>query len=597
MDAAPDNLADNELMQADNADLDERGAVSKRKGTVPLNTASYDDQVERIIEWSRKDGTKVLLAVIGDKLCKINDDYTKTDLQTLASADMGYFSYADNFFFCDGEEYRYYDGTTVYPVEMGEPASSPTLGKSGSGTGLAAGTYKGKVVFVNSAGAESQSSKEASVTITAGQQIDWSNIQVGPAGTTKRRLYRTVANGSEFKQLADIDDNETTTYTDSTADAGLGASITIDNDLTPIKRCRIFLWHTKSQRIFAIGDSEDRTALYYSEPGEPAYFKEVSKLYPTTGDGPAYGLALFGESMMVIYQNSNWAWKGVDPNQDAEWVKLPSEQGTVANRTIRLTPNSLTLLGQGGIISLSPGLIDYSIILLTGDELVKNRTKNKVTSIIRSIANRGIACSLYDRINERYLMAYTDTPGAARNNKIMVLDWDLQSFIVYTGLQVNDFCQLSNGDILLASDGYILKMGEGYKDWDCETGSYKAINWLVKSKQYNLDHPFNIKKFKKFFFAAKQFDKEEVNVDIRLMLGYEEVVFSSISLDESFAWGDIWGKPWGWTDLITKEARVKGKELRIQVELSNNVVDQPAVIYGFAFQYALKKVKGAKVDA
>jgi hypothetical protein len=41
---------------------------------------------------------------------------------------------------------------------------------------------------------------------------------------TKRRIYRTAANGSTFKVVADINDNATTTYADSLADASLGST-------------------------------------------------------------------------------------------------------------------------------------------------------------------------------------------------------------------------------------------------------------------------------------------------------------------------------------------------------------------------------------
>lgn len=596
VDAAPDNLADNELMLAENADLDERGAISKRRGTAPLNAASYGEQVEQLIEWSRRDGTKILLAVVGTTLCKINADYTKTNLQNLAGAGIGYFSYADNFFFCDGANYWYYDGTNVRTVETDGPATAPTLAGSGSGSGLAAGEYKGKVVFVNDAGALSAPSPEKAVTITAGQQIDWSAIATGPAGTTKRRLYRTAVGGSIFKFLHEIPDNTTTTYTDKTADANLGAALPADNDLAPIKRCKHFLWHPKSQRIFAVGDTDDRAALYYSEPGEPGYWRETSKLYPTTGDGPAYGLALFGEAMMVIYQNSNWAWKGVSPATDAEWIKLPSDQGTVAGRTIRLTPNSLTFLSQGGIISLSPGLIDYSIVMLTGSEMIKNRAKDKVTSIIRSITNQGIACAVYDRINERYLLAYTDTPGATRNNKVLVMDWGLQSFTTYTGLQVNDLIQRANGDILIATDGYILKAGQGYKDWDLSTGDYKPIAFRVKTKQWDLDYPIYQKKTRKIFLAAKQYGVEASAVDIKVSAGYPSIEFIDVSLDESFVWGEVWGTVWGWTDYTMLEGKCKLKGHRFQVDILNNEIDQPVTLYGIAFEYRVKKAKGVKIQ-
>jgi hypothetical protein len=61
-------------------------------------------------------------------------------------------------------------------------------------------------------------------------QVALSSIGLGPSGTTSRKVYRTVAAGSQLKLLTTIADNTTTTYTDSTADASLGANApTSDN--------------------------------------------------------------------------------------------------------------------------------------------------------------------------------------------------------------------------------------------------------------------------------------------------------------------------------------------------------------------------------
>ena len=58
---------------------------------------------------------------------------------------------------------------------------------------------------------------------TAGSgQMNLSSIVLGPAGTTGRRLYRTEANGADFKFVRTISDNVTTTYVDNTADSSLG---------------------------------------------------------------------------------------------------------------------------------------------------------------------------------------------------------------------------------------------------------------------------------------------------------------------------------------------------------------------------------------
>ncbi len=61
-------------------------------------------------------------------------------------------------------------------------------------------------------------------TATA-NQVAVSSIPIGAAAVTSRKLYRTAAAGSQLKLLATIADNTTTTYTDTTADAGLGANV------------------------------------------------------------------------------------------------------------------------------------------------------------------------------------------------------------------------------------------------------------------------------------------------------------------------------------------------------------------------------------
>lgn len=60
---------------------------------------------------------------------------------------------------------------------------------------------------------------------TAGNQVALSSIPIGASAVTARKVYRTVAAGAQLKLLTTIADNTTTTYTDSTADASLGANV------------------------------------------------------------------------------------------------------------------------------------------------------------------------------------------------------------------------------------------------------------------------------------------------------------------------------------------------------------------------------------
>jgi hypothetical protein len=66
--------------------------------------------------------------------------------------------------------------------------------------------------------------------------IALSAIPIGEATVTGRKLYRTAANGSQLKFLANLNDNTTTTYLDTQADVNLGANAPTVNNGTPTAR-------------------------------------------------------------------------------------------------------------------------------------------------------------------------------------------------------------------------------------------------------------------------------------------------------------------------------------------------------------------------
>jgi hypothetical protein len=61
-------------------------------------------------------------------------------------------------------------------------------------------------------------------TATA-NQVALTGVPIGATSVTQRKIYRTVAAGAQLKLLTTLADNTTTTYTDSTADASLGANV------------------------------------------------------------------------------------------------------------------------------------------------------------------------------------------------------------------------------------------------------------------------------------------------------------------------------------------------------------------------------------
>lgn len=88
------------------------------------------------------------------------------------------------------------------------------------------GAYTYKVTFINSIGETAGGTTSATVS-PVNQQVNVTNISVGAAGTTARKLYRTAAGGADGTQklVATINDNTTTAYTDNIADGSLGATV------------------------------------------------------------------------------------------------------------------------------------------------------------------------------------------------------------------------------------------------------------------------------------------------------------------------------------------------------------------------------------
>lgn len=122
----------------------------------------------------------------------------------------------------------------VYDLADGPPGTAKRLYRTAAGgsqlklvTAVAAGVavYDDGVADA-SLGANVPTSNTAGAEITAATV---SSIATGPAGTTARKLYRTVAAGSQLKLVVSLGDNSTTAWLDTTSDAALGANAPVSD--------------------------------------------------------------------------------------------------------------------------------------------------------------------------------------------------------------------------------------------------------------------------------------------------------------------------------------------------------------------------------
>jgi|GEM_PF-4238489 len=106
------------------------------------------------------------------------------------------------------------------------PTSAASAALAGSGVGnVDDGKHYYVVTFYDGTG-ETEYGPWVALTVadkSVDGQVDLSNIPLGPAGTTGRRIYRSKVGEFEHYRLTEISDNTTTTYTDNIADASLGS--------------------------------------------------------------------------------------------------------------------------------------------------------------------------------------------------------------------------------------------------------------------------------------------------------------------------------------------------------------------------------------
>lgn len=116
---------------------------------------------------------------------------------------------------------------TLSGFTLSKPSSAPTAAAGTvSGSLDTSAVYQYKVTYVTGFGESLPNASAASVTTTSTGSVELTAIPVSAdTNVIQRKIYRTVGGGTSFLLLATIDDNSTTTYTDTIADGSLGAAV------------------------------------------------------------------------------------------------------------------------------------------------------------------------------------------------------------------------------------------------------------------------------------------------------------------------------------------------------------------------------------
>ena len=521
-----DALSEKELLVAENIDYSRRGNLSKRPDVSNYNSTSYNMQVERVFEWIKENGQSELMAVMADEyMYKIDGPDSKTQLFKLEN------TYIDNevlknyMYFLDGNNYYRIDDETFTVEPVPEKDTSEK--------------QEADEVFDAELGAGH--SLEDDFSIAENSETVYKNQDMETEYTKNTDYSMDYANGN-ITPLSDGDMKDGEAYY-----IEYEYIEPSDNDLSSIKNCKYITRHEKSYRFFCAGNPNDPKALYYSEYNDPQYFKDISVLYPTTNDGPIQGLSTINDMLVVFFKHSIWVWRGIDPERDAVWEKMPVKHGTKNHRTIELAYNSLTFVDNNGIYTLNT------------NKGLKNIARDKVINEIKEIENYDYNTTIFDPYNDRYLLAYSDLNG--KNDKILALDWALGSYSVWTGIQVNDFCYTQDGKLFIASQDYIKQLNKTASE------TSNSINYHLKTKELNLGNPHYKKVIKKIMLDFDNLDSS-AEITVNLIVDGNTVKTFNITAEDTIN-------------------RVLEKGSKVQLEIINNQSGVDINFFGFAVEYMI----------
>jgi len=210
--------------------------------------------------------------------------------------------------------------------DQGTPVATP------SGSGSFTGAYEYRVAFVSKYGFISNAGPAStSVTASSHAQIDLTKIPLSSdPQVIKRRIYRTVANGSIFLFLDEIPDNETTIYTDITPDGSLGnetpplaGDFSLDNSQPP-KGGIVQKW---KRTVFIAGDPQNPESLFFSDDDEPESFPLINEFVLDSKI-----TAIYETYSNLVIETENGKYQVIGDNPDFSLSKIIEGVGCVGRR-------------------------------------------------------------------------------------------------------------------------------------------------------------------------------------------------------------------------------------------------------------------------
>lgn len=355
-----------------NMNLNKNGAES-RGGTSKIDSAKYGGaEIMGGRDYTLADATQFRVVVTTDG--KIWKDTTTTIHTGWTAGQYVHFEvYNFKLYISNGVDVpQVWDGAAGATTDLGSTGETAPGACTGALAGAGAGnvddgTHSYKITFLNIHG-ETEGGASSNVVTVADKatdgKISLTAIPTGPTGITSRKIYRTVAGDTgNHKLVATLSDNTTTTYTDNTADAGLGADVPTTNtaalrptDWTGSNHPQVLILHGKgnSEALWAFGVASKPNIVYASKANDgisEADFSDSQVSAIAVGSGTITGGIEFGDRLMVWDRLRSYVIDDTDLNRD-NWGYAPSqfESGLADFKLVVKTENDVVCMQEDGTI-------------------------------------------------------------------------------------------------------------------------------------------------------------------------------------------------------------------------------------------------------
>lgn len=209
-----------------------------------------------------------------------------------------------------------------------------TTAEGASGSVFTSGSdYDWRITFVSKYGHESNAGPR-SVSLTTTQAVASLELTAIPISSDPqviaRKIYRTVGDGSINLLVDTINDNITTTYSDTTADTALGQTSPplegdlSDDDSPPPDIAFLKVW---KRTIFGSGNPAAPENVYFTEDDEGESWPTLNVV---TLDAPVTGMYETYSGMVIETQTGKWQVSGDNP--DFRFDKIINQIGNVGHR-------------------------------------------------------------------------------------------------------------------------------------------------------------------------------------------------------------------------------------------------------------------------